>query len=154
MALVNYFRAAPLPHLTSLKTVLLGVGIDAWLAETAVRPVLSAIASWIVLLCQADALCRYQEYRRLRALLARYGFRPRLLAPLLGSRCQRDAALLAARHTGHLEAARAVLRAKGYRSYHIIPDSIQRDPRTLLRPAFWRATFLPRRATASRQPRC
>ncbi len=147
MHLGDYLRAAPLPHLTTLKALGVGLGLEAWCAEvlgTSWRLLFSGLMGWVVLLCQADALCRYQEYRRLRALLVRYGFRPRLITPMLGSRCQRDAALLAARKTGHLEAVRSFVQAHGYRAYHLIPESIRRNPRTLLSPAFWRATLLPR----------
>ncbi|MBZ4685460.1 MAG: hypothetical protein JG774_1205 [Desulfomicrobiaceae bacterium] len=152
MPFMDYLRAAPLPHLTALKTVALGLGIDVWLSEASalLRPLLAAAAGWVVLLCQADALCRYHEYLRLRRMLERYGFHPRIFTPMLGSRCQRDAALLAARKTGHLEAAWAMLRAHGYRAYHLIPDSVRRDPHTPLRPAFWRTTLLPRRRSRGR----
>lgn len=146
MPIVDYLRAAPLPHLTTIKTVALSLGLDMWLNETGgmLRPLLAAATGWVALLCQADALCRYHEYLRLRRMLERYGFRPRILSPMLGSRCQRDAALLAARKTGHLEAAWDMLRSHGYRAYHLIPDSVRKDLRTVLHPAFWRTTLLPR----------
>jgi hypothetical protein len=86
---------------------------------------------------------RYREYRRIKAMLLRYGFSERILEPLARSRCQRDAALLAANEAGHGDCARAYFTALGYRWYHILPDSVVTNPLAFLRPSFLRSSFLP-----------
>jgi len=65
------------------------------------------------------------------------------LRPFARSRCQRDAALHAARETGHLDKARSYFRGLGYRWYHILPDLVVRNPFAFASPAFLRTSFLP-----------
>ncbi|WP_419785005.1 hypothetical protein [Pseudodesulfovibrio sp.] len=100
---------------------------------------------WLVvaLFALADASARYREYRRIRAMLLRFGYSNRILEPLATSRCQRDAALLAASETGHGNRARAYFASLGYRWYHILPDRVARNPLVFLSPVFLRASFLP-----------
>jgi len=95
-------------------------------------------------LCQADALARWQDYRRVRTLFKRHGWRPLFLRPLCRSRCQRDAVLLAARQAGFGSRTQAWFQAKGYRWYHLAPDRVKADPRLLVNASFLKATFLPR----------
>lgn len=104
---------------------------------------LSAAFSWGAVLCQADALSRFREYQRVRAILSRYGFRRRALRPVSTSRCQRDAALLAAEESGVRQQARRYFRDLGYRWYHILPDRIVSNPLYFFHPDFLKATFLP-----------
>ena len=59
------------------------------------------------------------------------------------SRCQRDAALLAARQAGCRDQARRVFRDLGYRWYHILPDAIVANPLYFFHPRFLRSTFVP-----------
>jgi hypothetical protein len=71
---------------------------------------------------------RYREYRRIKAMLLRYGFSERILEPLARSRCQRDAALLAANEAGHGDCARAYFTALGYRPARRDCAARQRTP--------------------------
>lgn len=148
------FRVAPLPHATGSAAALLGAALAKhsleFLAEGAlVGAVMLALpaSGWIGLavLCAADGFCRYREYQRLKAALVRRGFHTRLLAPVSTSRCQRDAALAAARELGHLARARAHFRALGYRWWHLLPDGTVDNPLRFFDPAFLKATFLPSR---------
>ena len=149
----HYLQAAPLPHLTTLKT-----GGLAFLSWTEARVLwtqpepqwalwiwggLSILFAWGVVLCQADALARYQEFKRVHRMLARFGFCPRIIRPVSTSRCQRDAALLAAREAGYQKQALHVFRTLGYRWYHILPDAIRANPFFFFHPHFLRTTFLP-----------
>lgn len=95
------------------------------------------------LIALLDALARHIDYRRIRRLLERYGFRRRVFVVVAPSRCQRDAALHAARRTGHLLQARAVFRGLGYRWYHLLPDRVMDNPLRFFDPAFLRQAFLP-----------
>jgi len=151
--LLRYLRAAPFPHLTTVKILALAVlaGCEAWLVLQQTESLraawiwvgLTLLLGWGVVLCQADALSRYREFKRLRRLLARYGFRPGIFRLVAASRCQRDAALLAAREAGCRVQARGVFQELGYRWYHILPDAIVAKPLYFFHPRFLRSTFLP-----------
>ncbi|MEF2144898.1 MAG: hypothetical protein V3573_05590 [Desulfovibrionaceae bacterium] len=92
-----------------------------------------------------DAVARFIDYQRIRTLLERYGFRERVFRVVASSRCQRDAALLAARQTGHHPQARKFFRDLGYRWYHLLPDKIANNPFQFFNPSFLRQAFLPSR---------
>lgn len=153
--LFRYLLAAPFPHLTSLKVS--GLALLSWAEACHVlaQPdsswaiwiwfVLTALFVWGVVLCQADALSRFREFKRVRRMLARYGFCPRIFRLVASSRCQRDAALLAAREAGCRAEARGIFQELGYRWYHILPDAIVANPLYFFHPRFLRSTFLPGR---------
>ncbi len=148
----HLFLVAPLPHATGSLSALAGAG----LAETSLEllaqgAVLAGLglalpaSGWfsLALLCLADGYCRHREYLRLRAIMARRGFHPRLLAPVATSRCQRDAALAAARELGHHGRAREHFRELGYRWWHLLPDACVDNPLRFFHRDFLRVTFLP-----------
>jgi hypothetical protein len=89
-----------------------------------------------------DALSRLTDARRVRRLLARRGFDPRVFDAMAGSRCQRDAALCAAREAGCLGAAQAHFRSRGFAWYHLLPRGTGRTPWRLLTPRFFKGSFL------------
>jgi len=146
------FRVAPLPHATGSLSVAVGAGLAHFGVEFLAQGALLAglclalpASGWFCLglLCLADGYCRYREYRRLKRMIGRWGFHPRLLSSVAASRCQRDAALAAASETGHRGRARAHFRHLGYRWYHLLPDSTLDNPLRFFDPAFLRVTFLP-----------
>ncbi|QJB58330.1 hypothetical protein HFN16_01640 [Pseudodesulfovibrio sp. zrk46] len=107
---------------------------------------------WLVvaLFALADAVSRHREYKRIKAMFVRFGYRERILRPLARSRCQRDAAIFAADETGHGDTARQYFSKLGYRWYHIMPDLVVRNPFAFLSPSFLRSSFLPgKKARAS-----
>ncbi|GAB1410376.1 hypothetical protein MASR1M90_15300 [Desulfovibrionales bacterium] len=154
--IVRYVQAAPFPHLTSLKISSLAVlaGLETWAILTKTNESgsvwlwlgLTGLLAWGVLLCQADALSRYREFTRVRAILQRYGFAPRVFRVVAASRCQRDAALLAARDAGCQTQAQGLFYQWGYRWYHILPDTIMENPLHFFTPHFLRGTFIPGKA--------
>jgi len=145
----RYLGAAPWPNATCAASavvgaVLLEAAFELWEATRLCGGLLFLVClGWIGLsvLCQADALGRYGEYLRLKAVFLRKGACPRVLRLVSGSRCQRDAALFAAREAGCGEEAAAFYRAMGYRWRHLLPDAIMRNPLFFFNPAFLRATF-------------
>ncbi|WP_462325768.1 hypothetical protein [Desulfoplanes sp.] len=153
MAIFLYLRVAPFPHLTSLK-----ISVLSWMTGVKARDLfamdmagwgwaclcLCGLLAWGVVLCQADALSRFQEFRRLLAAMHRYGFRTRFFRLFASSKCQRDAALVAARQTGHIHIARNYFKSLGYKWYHILPDTIVRNPLGFFHPHFLMYTFIPR----------
>ncbi len=149
---LRYVGAAPWPHATGAASALTGalLAFPAWsrlLREEYATACLFVFPclGWLALaaLCEADALSRYREYLRIRDLFVRRGYSERVLRLTAGSRCQRDAALFAARETGHGDAAKAFYHALGYRRRHLLPDKIVSNPLHFFHPRFLRATFLP-----------
>ncbi len=93
------------------------------------------------LFTQLDARSRFQEYKRVRDQLARYGPQRRIFKSVAGSRCQRDAVFAAARQLGYASHCSACFSAAGYRWYHLLPDVVKGHPRFLVSSVFWRTTF-------------
>ena len=150
--LLRYVHAAPWPYLTASLALaaalaLKGVGMSHWAGGDLPRAAVFGLwgAGWLVVACfaLADAVSRFREYRRIRAMFLKFGYSDRILEPLARSRCQRDAAVFAADETGHGCRARAYFASLGYRWYHILPDLVVRNPFAFLSPRFLRASFLP-----------
>ncbi len=146
----RHFRAAPWPNATSAVSAAVGLLLAKLSLSMESSPVASlalgaVCLGWFALavLCQADALGRYREYVRLKSVFVRRGLCVRVLRLVSGSRCQRDAALFAAREAGCGDEAAAFYRGMGYRWRHLLPDAIVRNPLYFFHPAFLRATFLP-----------
>lgn len=148
----RYLRTAPWPHGTALVSVCLSLflGREALsLLRQNHEYEATALALWAVgwlvvaLFAGADGIARHREYTRIRDMLLRHGFNRRILLPLASSRCQRDAALRAASEIGCLPEARHFFHSLGYRWYHILPDSVMRNPLVFLSPRFLRSSFLP-----------
>lgn len=146
------FRAAPWPHSTAGASLLLALGLGYaahhhWLGDNISEATVFGCwaLGWVVvaLFAAADAVSRHREYKRIKAMFIKYGYRERILEPLARSRCQRDAVLMAARETGHHTKARDYFRGLGYRWYHILPDTVVRNPFAFLSPTFIRTSFLP-----------
>jgi hypothetical protein len=158
----RYLRAAPLPHLSSCLSLvaaacLYGAGHDYFEGgrEAGGWLLIGMASGWLAAagLCQADAASRYREYLRVREALARRGFCRRILRTMSGSRCRRDAALLAALETGHRRRAARYFRELGYRRRHVAPDVAVADPLRLFDRRFLRSTFVPgKRPRVSRRP--
>ncbi|WP_022660654.1 hypothetical protein [Paucidesulfovibrio longus] len=151
---MNFLFAAPWPLLLAAcscaTALLLG---DAALGRHAQGNHLAATffafptLGWLALgfIALLDAIARHLDYRRIRRMLERYGFHERVFRVVASSRCQRDAALLAARRTGHLPQARRFFRQLGYRWYHLLPDKVADNPFHFFNPDFLRQAFLPSR---------
>lgn len=155
---VRYLRATPLPHVAAgLCLAACGclVALALHLAvshpfESAALAGLAVVWLGLAAVALADGLARYREFVRLQRMLARYGFRPRILRPAAGSRCQRDAALAAASEAGCRAEAQAYFRSLGYSKLHLVPDRVAAAPLLLLSPAFVAETFFPRRRDSRR----
>ncbi len=93
------------------------------------------------ILTQLDARSRFQEYKKVRDQLIRYGPDRRIFKSMAASRCQRDAAMAAARQLGCAADGSAFFTAAGYRWYHLVPEFALRHSAFLLQAAFWRETF-------------
>ena len=110
-------------------------------ADIIFKLMLMSFFAVLLFFSQLDARSRYQNYKQLKDQLFLYGFDRRIFKPILGSRCQRDAALAAAEELGYGDRCRTYFRTCGYRWYHVAPDFIFQAPYFLLTRAFWRRTF-------------
>jgi len=152
MAGFRFAKAAPWPYVTgvgALFTALLfkGMGVSLWIQGNPFQASLFALwgFGWLGIagFAFADGISRHREYRRIKAMLLKFGYSERIFEPLASSRCQRDAALFAADETGHGVSARAYFYLLGYRWYHVLPDKVVRNPFVFLCPDFLRSSFLP-----------
>ncbi len=148
----RYVKSAPWPYVTGTASLALAFGLKTagavrWSSGDVSTAAALGLwgACWLVVgaFALADGVSRHREYRRIKAMFIRYGFSERILRPLARSRCQRDAALHAARETGHLDKARSYFRGLGYRWYHILPDLVVRNPLAFASPTFLRTSFMP-----------
>lgn len=136
----GYLSAGILLHaITALEltAILLVVGLDHPVPKVPTLIVLGLM----VLFTQLDARSRFQEFKRIRDQLIRYGPDRRIFRSIAASRCQRDAGLAAADQLGYAAVGRRWYRAMGYRWYHLLPDFVCRHPGYLISPAFLRTTF-------------
>ncbi|MDY0276252.1 MAG: hypothetical protein RBR42_12620 [Desulfomicrobium sp.] len=159
--MIRYLCVAPWPHLTTVKVSALAL-VSGWKGRIAVMGPEIPWTSWLwfvgaglflwgMILCQADALSRYREFQRIRRIFHRYGFRPHVLGLVSQSRCQRDAAVMAAQTAGYGPKAKDFYRALGYRWYHILPDTIMANPLSFFCPRFLRSTFIPGKTCVERK---
>jgi hypothetical protein len=145
----SYFYAAMLLHFITIMELLAMVFLVPVLVampQNESVDVVIKIAGMLLLFClpilaQLDARSRFQNYKQFGDQFCRYGFDRRILKPAVKSRCQRDAALFAAREAGFKDECTQYLRFLGYRWYHLLPEFLFRRPGLLFTPYFWRTTF-------------
>ena len=89
-----------------------------------------------------DGWSRFQDYKKAKDLFFTYGFQFRIAHRFIGSKCQRNAALQAARELGMEPELKEYYSKKGVKWYHYIPYFMVKDPLFLIRKFFWQRTFL------------
>jgi hypothetical protein len=137
----DYFSAGKLLHAITVTELYVIIAIATSIGEHSLAyPVLISL-SLFPLFTQLDARSRFQEYKRIKDQLARYGPDQRIFKSVAGSRCQRDATLAAAGQLGYALRCRACFSTAGYRWYHLLPDFVKDHPRFLISTEFWRRTF-------------
>lgn len=136
----GYLLAGVLLHVVTAVELILFLAITG-IDHHPVRDPAIVLLGVAILFTQLDARSRFQEYKRLRDQLIRYGPDRRIFFSIAGSRCQRDAGLAAARQLGHETACRRIFLTMGYRWYHLLPDFVLYHPGYLLSSAFLRRTF-------------
>ncbi|MFP4214136.1 MAG: hypothetical protein ACLFRL_08510 [Desulfohalobiaceae bacterium] len=156
-----FLKAAALPSMVfilalSLGCLILQKKIQLYILQQYSLCILLAASKlllmFLLLTSGLDALNRYREFKRMKALFLRYGFQPRLFAALSGSRCQRDAIRAAACESGFAQHIASYFRNQGYRWYHILPNGLRGDPLYVLRPEFLRSFFRLRRGSTCKLP--
>lgn len=69
----------------------------------------------------ATGFLKYREYRKIRAALEEHGWDERIVKPKSRFFCQRWAAYLAAKRTGHEQEIRDFFEREGHEWWHLIP---------------------------------
>ncbi|WP_434035628.1 hypothetical protein [Formosa sp. 4Alg 33] len=100
-----------------------------------------------IFLVLMDGWSRYQNYKRAKDQFFEYGFRKRIAANYMISKCQREAALVAASELGIEHKVNNYYKQHGVKWFHYVPYFMVKDPLFLFRKAFWSRTFLERSYT-------
>lgn len=95
-----------------------------------------------------DGWSRYQNYKRAKDQFYVYGFTKRISNLYIGSKCQRIAALVAAKELGIEDQVNEYYISKGIKWHHYIPYFIVKDPLFLFKKYFWKRTFLEKSYTS------
>jgi len=95
-----------------------------------------------IFLVLMDGWSRYQNYKRAKDQFFQYGFRKRIAANYIISKCQREAAIVAASELGLEDQVATYYSNCGVKWYHYIPYFMIKDPLFLLKKTFWSRTFL------------
>jgi nicotinamidase-related amidase len=141
MNVVDYLSASVLLHLITLMELGLIIAAATLIEKPSAYVPAILILLLYLIFTQLDARSRYQEFKKVRDQLIRYGPNRRIFQSIRHSRCQRDAALAAARQVGHHRACRDFFWQAGYRWHHLLPHFLRRQPGYLFSPAFLRTTF-------------
>ncbi len=148
---VSYFRVGLLLHGALLLFILESVVYYFWLSRAWESGKLFWIVFWTwsfmfsfihIFLVVMDSWSRFQDYKKAKDLFYVYGIRPRTADRFIGSKCQRNAALQAARELGLEDELKEQFQDRGVRWFHYIPYFMVSDPYFMIRKAFWQRTFL------------
>lgn len=89
-----------------------------------------------------DGWSRFQNYKRAKDLFFVHGFSTKVADNYLGSKCQRNAAIVAAEELGYKKEIITYFRSKGIKWFHYFPYFMIHDPLFLFKNYFWERTFL------------
>ncbi len=95
-----------------------------------------------IFLVTMDGWSRFQNYKRAKDQFYKFGFNRRIANFYIGSKCQRNAAIVAADELGYAKEIRLHYKRSGVKWYHYIPYFMIKDPLFFFRKAFWSRTFL------------
>jgi hypothetical protein len=149
--LVSYYRVGRLLHaslvLFILESLLYGYmlrlsiesGNPFWIVFWVAFFLFSFVHIFLTIM---DGWSRYQDYKKAKDMFYSYGLKPRVSDRFIGSKCQRNAALQAARELGMEDQLKEYYQSKGVKWYHYIPYFMVQDPLFLIRKTFWQRTFL------------
>ena len=101
----------------------------------------TAIGKIMPIFAILDARSRFQDYKKAKDLFFKNGFNPKIANLFIHSKCQRDAALVAAGDLGVGPDLKRYYKKKGYRWYHILPDFTFKRPGIYFTITYWKATL-------------
>ncbi len=148
--LISYLKVGKLLHLITIIEIaaiilllpeLLSIVNEPISLMLVVKICLVLYLIWLPLSAQLDARSRFQNYKKIKDQLYLNGYQHRILKPVLKSRCQRDAAKVAANELGYMKNCCQYFKSHGYKWYHVLPDWLFRSPQYLFSSFFVRTTF-------------
>lgn len=148
---ISYYRSGRLLHGALLLFILESVVYYIMLSRAWETADLLWIGFWAwsfmfsfvhIFLVVMDSWSRFQDYKKAKDLFFMYGVRPRLVERFIGSKCQRNAAMQAARELGLDTELSDRFRDRGVRWFHYVPYFMVSDPYFMFHAAFWQRTFL------------
>lgn len=95
----------------------------------------------IPVFAELDAHSRYQNFKMVRDLFFKYGYKDRFVKSMQYSKCQREAAIFAAKKTGYSELVITYFRKNGKKWFHYFPSFLISNPLFLFTKQFWISTF-------------
>lgn len=149
--IVSYWHVGCLLHCSLILFVLESAFYWAKLKETYMHSPLFVVVFWLwcllfsfshIFMVIMDAWSRFQNYKRIKDHLFMHGFTPKIARHYKGSKCQRNAVLVAARELGLENEVQAYYRRHGIRWFHFIPQFMVEDPLFLFKRYFWSRTFM------------
>ena len=147
-AIIRYIKVGRLLHLIAILDVILLVSAitaltydDLTILEKITLLVVAVMFSIQFVTAELDGYSRFQNYKQLKDQLYFNGYQDRILRPMIKSRCQRDAALVACRELGLENEARDYYHRLGYKWYHVPPDFVFEHPLFFFSKYFWNTTF-------------
>ncbi len=103
--------------------------------------ILSVYLFSLLVTTQLDAYSRYQNYKMVKDMLYKNGFRGLIVKPFSKSQCQREAVKEAACQLNMDKQVKKYFYDSGYRWYHIIPTVLLENPLLFFTKGYWITTF-------------
>ncbi|UNY97715.1 hypothetical protein MQE36_11535 [Zhouia spongiae] len=149
--IVSYFRVGRLLHYSLVLFVM-----EAWIyGVQLMKAIQSGKVVWIIFwigfflfsflhifLVIMDGWSRFQNYKRAKDQFYVHGFNRRIANTYIGSKCQRNAAIVAAQELGIGQEIRDYYEKMNVKWYHFVPYFMIKDPLFIIRKNFWSRTFL------------
>ncbi len=103
--------------------------------------ILSVYLFSLLVTTQLDAYSRYQNYKMVKDMLYKNGFRGLIVKPFSKSQCQREAVKEAACQLNMDKQVKKYFYDSGYRWFHIIPTVLLENPLLFFTKGYWITTF-------------
>ena len=95
-----------------------------------------------IFLVAMDGWSRFQNYKRAKDQFYIHGFNRRIANTYIGSKCQRNAAIVAAEELGIGEKVKDYYVTKGVKWHHFVPYYMVKNPLFFFSDIFWSRSFL------------
>ncbi|SFS53589.1 hypothetical protein SAMN04487906_0732 [Zhouia amylolytica] len=149
--IVSYFNVGRLLHYSLILFIL-----EAWIyGVQLIKSIEKESTFWIVFwisfflfaflhifLVIMDGWSRFQNYKRAKDQFYMHGFNRRIANTYIGSKCQRNAAIVAAKELGLEKEIIEYYKDMNVKWYHFVPYFMVKDPLFMFRKKFWSRTFL------------
>jgi len=154
--LISYFKVSKWLHIALVLFL-----IESYFYGNALKEALLLENKWLIVfwlffflfsflhifLVLMDSWSRFQNYKRMKDQLYRYGFQPKVANNYLVSKCQRQALKIACKELGFYKEYKRFLKLRAVKWHHFIPYFMMEDPLFMVKSHFWNRTFLEKHYT-------